>query len=64
MFGLFKKNDPIQSKIDKLNAIYKKMSEEAFHLSRSDRKASDLKTTEAEAILKQIEELQNSQKDN
>jgi len=37
------------------------MSEEAFKLSRSDRKASDLKTAEAEEILKQIDELRNSQ---
>ena len=61
MFGLFKKKDPIQSKIDKLTETYKKMSEEAFKLSRSDRRASDLKTTEAEEIMKQIEELRKSQ---
>lgn len=61
MFGLFKKKDPIQAKIDKLTENYKKMTEEAFKLSRSDRKASDLKTAEAEEILKQIEELRASQ---
>jgi hypothetical protein len=64
MFGLFKKKDPIQSKIDKLTETYKKMSEEAFKLSRSDRKASDLKTAEAEEILIQIDELRNSQNGN
>lgn len=62
MFGLFKKKDPIQAKIDKLTETYKKMSEEAFKLSRSDRKASDLKTSEADEIMKQIEELRKSQK--
>ncbi len=61
MFGLFKKKDPIQAKIDKLTETYKKMSEEAFKLSRSDRKASDLKTAEAEEIIKEIEELKASQ---
>ncbi len=61
MFGLFKKKDPIQAKIDKLTEIYKKNIEEAFKLSRSDRKASDLKTAEADEILKQIEELKKSQ---
>ena len=57
MFGLFKKKDPIQAKIDKLTEKYKKTTEEAFKLSRSDRKASDLKTAEAEEILKEIENL-------
>lgn len=61
MFGLFKKKDPIQAKIDKLSETYKKMTEEAFKLSRLDRKASDLKTAEAEEVLKQIDELRNSQ---
>jgi len=61
MFGLFKKKDPIQAKIDKLTETYKKMVEEAFKLSRSDRKASDLKTAEANEIMKQIEQLQKSQ---
>jgi hypothetical protein len=61
MFGLFKKKDPIQAQIDKLAETYKKMTEEAFKLSRSDRKASDLKTAEAEEIVKQIDELRNSQ---
>ena len=64
MFGLFKKKDPIQEKIDKLSETYKKISKEAFKLSRSDRKASNLKTAEAEEILKQMEELKNSQKSN
>ena len=61
MFGLFKKKDPRQAKIDKLTKTYKKMIEEAFKLSRSDRKASDFKTAEAEEVLKQIEELRNPQ---
>lgn len=61
MFGLFKKKDPVQAKIDKLTEKYKKMTEEAFKLSRSDRKASDLKTAESEEVLKQIDELRASQ---
>ncbi len=63
MFGLFKKKDPIQAQIDKLMATYKKITEEAFKLSRVDRKASDLKTAEAEEILKQIDELRNLKND-
>ena len=50
MFGLFKKKNPI----DKLQAGYKKLQEEAFILSKTDRKASDSKTAEAEEVMKQI----------
>ena len=62
MFGLFKKKDPIQKKIDTLTEKYKKTTEEAFKLSRTDRKASDLKTAEAEDILKEIEDLRASER--
>lgn len=53
MFGLFKKKNPI----DKLQAEYKKLQEQAFVLSKTDRKASDAKTAEAEEIMKKIMEL-------
>jgi len=53
MFGLFKKKDPKQ----KLEAQYKALLEEAFILSKTDRKASDAKTAEAEEVLKEIEAL-------
>ncbi len=52
MFGLFKK-DPIK----KLEEKYKSLLEESFKLSTSDRKASDLKIAEADAVLKEIERL-------
>ena len=54
MFGLFKKKSPI----DKLQAEYKKLMEESFRLSTTDRSASDAKRAEAEEVAKQIEELQ------
>jgi hypothetical protein len=53
MFGLFKK----KSEKEKLSAEYKKLMEEAFNLSKTDRKASDAKTAEADAILKKMEAL-------
>jgi hypothetical protein len=54
MFGLFKK----KSKKEKLNEQYKKLMEESYRLSHSDRKASDLKRAEAEEILKEIDALE------
>jgi len=51
MFGLFKK----ESKKQKLEKQYKKLLEESFQLSSTDRKASDAKAAEAEDIAKQIE---------
>lgn len=55
MFGLFKK----KSKKDVLNKKYEKLMEEAYQLSKTDRKASDLKRTEAEDILKEMELIDN-----
>ena len=43
MFGLFKK----KSEQDKLREEYKKLTEEAFRLSKTDRVAADQKTAEA-----------------
>lgn len=51
MFGFFKK----KSQKDILLEQYKKVSEEAFLLSKTNRTAGDVKTAEAEAILKKIE---------
>lgn len=53
MFGLFKK----KSEKEKLMDQYKKLTEEAYKLSHSNRRAADEKTAEAEALLKKIDEL-------
>jgi len=52
MFGLFKK-DP--KKV--LQKKYEKLLEESFKLSTTDRKASDLKKAEAEAVADEIAKL-------
>lgn len=54
MFGLFKKKSPLE----KLQQRHQKLLEEAFQLSKTNRTASDDKYAEAEAVLKEIEELQ------
>jgi len=51
MFGLFK------SKKQKLNAKYKKLLKEAFGLSTINRRQSDLKYAEADAVMNEIEKL-------
>jgi hypothetical protein len=51
MLGLFKR----KSEKEKLQDQYRKLLEEAHRLSTTDRKASDLKTAEAEELLKRIE---------
>ncbi|MBT8233752.1 MAG: Lacal_2735 family protein [Saprospiraceae bacterium] len=56
MFGIFKSKTPLE----KLQIKYQKLHEEAFKLSKIDRKAADLKFAEAEEIGKQIEELNKS----
>ena len=53
MFGLFKK----KTHVEKLELQYKKLLEEAYKLSTTNRKMSDLKTSEANEILKQIVQL-------
>ncbi len=53
MFGLFKK----KSEVEKLDEQYKKLLEQAFTLSKSDRNASDKKYKEADDIAKKIEKL-------
>jgi len=51
MFNIFKKKNPKEALIKQA----KKLEEEAFRLSKTDRKASDLKTAEAQELWKQIE---------
>jgi hypothetical protein len=51
MFGM-------KSKKEKLEARYKKLLDEAYQLSHSNRKASDDKTAEAEEIRKQLDKLE------
>lgn len=53
MFGLFKSKSPLE----KLEEQHAKLLEEAFRLSKTDRKAADAKTAEAQAVEAQIEEL-------
>jgi len=57
MFGLFKK----KTEADKLNEKYKKLMEESFRLSTSNRTLSDQKAQEADLILKRIDALQVDQ---
>lgn len=56
MFGLFKK----KTEAEKLNEQYRKLMKDAYDLSGTNRKESDSKYGEAEVILKQIEQIQNS----
>ncbi len=53
MFGLFKK----KSEREKLQEQYDKLLKEAYLLSSTNRKMSDQKTFEADAIMTQIEKL-------
>lgn len=56
MFGLFKK----KSRLDKLQDDYRKLLEEAFKLSKTNRQESDKRQAEAQTLLDQIEVLQKS----
>jgi hypothetical protein len=58
MFGIFKKKSPIE----KLEAKYQKLMEEAYRLSTINRRESDQKTAEANEIFKQIEALKQQLK--
>jgi len=53
MFGLFKK----KTAVEKLNEKYDQLMKESFDLSKINRKASDEKYAEADAIMKEIEKL-------
>lgn len=54
MFGFGK------SPKEKLEAKYKKLCDESYQLSHSDRMKSDLKAAEADEVLKQIKALETS----
>ena len=56
MFGIFKK----KSQKDKLLALYNKKKEQAFKLSKHDRRKSDEKEMEASEILKALDELEKN----
>ncbi len=57
MFGFFKR----KTQAERLQIQYKNLLEEAYKLSHINRAASAKKTAEAEAVLAQIEDLnQNS----
>jgi len=45
---------------EKLKKKYESLMKEAFNLSKTDRKASDAKTLEAEEVMKELEALKNS----
>ena len=53
MLGLFKK----KSEKEKLEEKYRKLIDESYKLSHTNRSASDQKAAEADAILKQLEAL-------
>ena len=54
MFGLFKK----KSEKQKLEEKYQRLIKEAYDLSTVNRMQSDLKSAEAQDVLKEIEALQ------
>jgi len=54
MFSIFKK----KSQKDKLHERYQKLMAEAHRLSTSNRAASDQKTAEADAVLKELDRLE------
>ncbi|MCX7744206.1 MAG: Lacal_2735 family protein [Flavobacteriales bacterium] len=57
MFSMFKK----KSELEKLQEKYKRLMEEAYKLSTSNRMASDAKYAEADEISKRIEAIKNKQ---
>lgn len=59
MFNIFNKKS---SKISKLEKKHDKLLEQAFKLSKSNRKLSDQKTAEADEVMKEIELLKNTEK--
>ena len=53
MFGLFKK----KSEIEKLQEQYRKLTEESYKLSHTNRKLGDAKLAEAELVMQKIASL-------
>ncbi len=58
MFGLFGNKDP-KAKLEKQ---YKKLLDESYKLSTTNRAKSDTVRAEAEAVLKEIEKLEKNDK--
>ena len=56
MFGIFRK----KTKIEKLQLKYKSVMNEAYNLSKTNRKQSDEKYFEADQIFKKIEILKKN----
>ncbi len=56
MFSFFRK----KSELERLTEEYQALLEQSFKLSTVDRKASDLKRAEAEALDSSIDELKNA----
>ncbi len=56
MFGLFKKKDPKEEIMKR----YRALLAESHRLSTSDRKASDLKRAEAEAVMDELDRAEDS----
>ena len=56
MFGIFRR----KTKIEKLNLKYKSLMNEAYKLSKTNRKKSDEKYFQADEILKEIEILKRN----
>jgi hypothetical protein len=54
--GIFRK----KTEADRLRNKYKRLMEEAYRISRLDRKASDKKYAEADAIMQRIHELESN----
>jgi hypothetical protein len=55
MFHFFKRKSPLEV----MEIRYRKLLEEAFRLSNTDRKASDQKRAEAEQLALEIDKLRN-----
>ena len=53
MLGIFRK----KSEFEVLNKKYKTLMEEYYHLSKVDRKASDVVYAEAQEILKRMDDM-------
>ena len=54
--GIFKK----KTEEDRLRKQYKRLMEEAYRISRTDRKASDKKYAEADAVMQRIHEIESN----
>ena len=54
--GIFRK----KTEADRLRKQYQQLMKEAYRLSRSDRKGSDKKYAEADAIMQRIQEIETN----